>query len=778
MALITKIKTIYSEVVAALGFTPENAANKGQPNGYAGLDAGGRVPSGQLPSYVDDVLEFANLASFPNPGTAGVIYLALDTNLIYRWSGSTYLEIASGDVDWSNITNKPAFGTMSTQNATNVSITGGTGNFTSIISGNLSLVGDAITTTEASGDIVITPTGVGAVSVGNRATVNGLLSLGSSDNGGTYLGKNAEYIESGFLSAWRYLDTGAASRMDIDNGSGLTILNAPSGNAGDLVTTWNETFNITSAGDVVAGNWAAGVVNSTYGGTGVNNAGKTLTLTANATVSGINTGDQTDITGNAGTATKLQTARTINGVPFDGTQNINISALINLQALTINGPLTGGTYDGSAAVTIGIQTANGTQAGALSSTDWTTFNSKQNALTGSGLVKSTNGTISYITDNSTQWQAAYNRRITDILVTGVETKTISLLRADSTTVETTWQLDTITVAGDANGSGKTSINLTLANTNVTAGVYGNATQVPQITIDEKGRATSAANITITPAWSSVTGKPTTVAGYGITDAVTDAEYTASDVLTKIKTVDGLNSGLDADTLRGVTLLDPVTGGNPAWPSVVTIRDTGVTELGRYIDFHTAASDANNYSIRLDSGTSTTARVFTFPTTAGELVATNNANQVTNAMLATITTAGKVSNSATTATNLNTSSAIVARDAAGAFAAGAITVTSLTATGDITAYSDERLKSEWQALPNDFIEKVAQVKCGIFERTDIDLRQAGTSAQDWMEVLPEVVAMADDGLLSLAYGNAALVTVIELCKRIVQLEERIKALEAK
>lgn len=49
----------------ALGFTAENSANKGLANGYAGLDATGKVPSSQLPSFVDDVLEFANLAGFP-----------------------------------------------------------------------------------------------------------------------------------------------------------------------------------------------------------------------------------------------------------------------------------------------------------------------------------------------------------------------------------------------------------------------------------------------------------------------------------------------------------------------------------------------------------------------------------------------------------------------------------------------------------------------------------------------------------------------------------------
>ena len=54
----------------------------------------GKVPSSQLPSYVDDVLEFANLASFPATGESGKIYVALNTNLTYRWSGTTYAEIS------------------------------------------------------------------------------------------------------------------------------------------------------------------------------------------------------------------------------------------------------------------------------------------------------------------------------------------------------------------------------------------------------------------------------------------------------------------------------------------------------------------------------------------------------------------------------------------------------------------------------------------------------------------------------------------------------------
>jgi len=67
---------------------------KGAANGVAELDANGLVPASQLPSYVDDVLEYASKSSFPATGETGKIYVALDTNLTYRWSGSAYVEIS------------------------------------------------------------------------------------------------------------------------------------------------------------------------------------------------------------------------------------------------------------------------------------------------------------------------------------------------------------------------------------------------------------------------------------------------------------------------------------------------------------------------------------------------------------------------------------------------------------------------------------------------------------------------------------------------------------
>jgi hypothetical protein len=67
---------------------------KGANNGLAELDSNGKVPSAQLPSFVDDVVEYANLSAFPVTGESGKIYIALDTNLTYRWGGSTYVEIS------------------------------------------------------------------------------------------------------------------------------------------------------------------------------------------------------------------------------------------------------------------------------------------------------------------------------------------------------------------------------------------------------------------------------------------------------------------------------------------------------------------------------------------------------------------------------------------------------------------------------------------------------------------------------------------------------------
>ena len=94
IAHITGLQAALDGKQAALGFTPENAAQKGVAGGYAGLDGTGKVPAAQLPAYVDDVVEAANFAALPGTGETGKIYVTLDTNKTLRWSGSAYVEIS------------------------------------------------------------------------------------------------------------------------------------------------------------------------------------------------------------------------------------------------------------------------------------------------------------------------------------------------------------------------------------------------------------------------------------------------------------------------------------------------------------------------------------------------------------------------------------------------------------------------------------------------------------------------------------------------------------
>lgn len=96
LAAVNEVLTEVGTKEDALGFTPEDSANKGAANGYAPLDASAKVPAANLPAYVDDVVEAADFASLPGTGETGVIYVTLDTNKTYRWGGSAYVEISEG----------------------------------------------------------------------------------------------------------------------------------------------------------------------------------------------------------------------------------------------------------------------------------------------------------------------------------------------------------------------------------------------------------------------------------------------------------------------------------------------------------------------------------------------------------------------------------------------------------------------------------------------------------------------------------------------------------
>ena len=146
----------------SLGFTPENTANKGAANGYAPLGANSKVSSTYLPNYV---LEYANLAALPATGATGVLYVLTDTNKIYRWSGSAYIQVSvspsSTDAlfeGFSNLYYTDARARAAISATQNISYNSSTGVITGpVLSGYLTAETDTLATVTARGATTSVP---------------------------------------------------------------------------------------------------------------------------------------------------------------------------------------------------------------------------------------------------------------------------------------------------------------------------------------------------------------------------------------------------------------------------------------------------------------------------------------------------------------------------------------------------------------------------------------------------------------------------------------------
>ena len=133
------------------------------------------------------------------------------------------------------------------------------------------------------------------------------------------------------------------------------------------------------------------------------------------------------------TGVPLSRILTINGVSYDLSADRSWTIPTH-DAVTI-GTANGLSLSGQV-LSLGLATTS--TNGALSSTDWNAFNNKQSALSGTGIVKSVSGTISYITDNSANWNTAYNDSIASAAVTGTTTKTLTLTQQDGGTITASW----------------------------------------------------------------------------------------------------------------------------------------------------------------------------------------------------------------------------------------------------------------------------------------------------------------------------------------------------
>lgn len=209
---INNIDSVYSQLLNKVGVDKLGIAN-----GVATLDSDGKVPSTQLPSYVDEVLEFGTKNLFPLVGESNKIYLDLTTNKVYRWSGTTYVEIspqiALGE------TNSTAYpGDKGKTNAENIA---------KIISGETKL------------DSYLPKTG---------GTIVGNLEI--SDNFGTYFSIKSNMLELFHQSQKRFFLNSTKMQFLNSSGGGVGSINFNNGTFSGNSANFN-TYKSSTTGNVL-----------------------------------------------------------------------------------------------------------------------------------------------------------------------------------------------------------------------------------------------------------------------------------------------------------------------------------------------------------------------------------------------------------------------------------------------------------------------------------------------------------------------------------------------
>jgi len=425
--------------------------NQTDLNTVLGLKAdlvGGLVPSSQLPSFVDDIIEVATFGALPVTGEQGKIYVVLATNLIYRWSGSAYIEIKDSSAVWGAIT-----GTLSSQvdlqNALNLLVpyTGATTNV-NLGSNNLTVnnIFDGFSSVTASGtQIVLTVASVPSY------LVNGSGGQTIKLPDATTLPKGAVYI---------FNNNQSSGAITVNNNSNTLIVSIPSGGYAQVELTdnsiaagsWDRHFQAPSnvswstntfdyAGSITSATWNGVAVAINRGGTGATTSGAALTnLGAQAQLNGtgfvkasgttISYDNSTYLTTSAASSTYLPLAGgTLTGA-LNGT-SVSLSSSITASALFVTGMtagsgaiyhtgsrLTFANYNPSG--TLHFEVNGGVGALTLNSDKSATF---ENSITATSFIKTSGTSAQFLKADGSVDTSTYALDSAVVHLTGLETIT-------------------------------------------------------------------------------------------------------------------------------------------------------------------------------------------------------------------------------------------------------------------------------------------------------------------------------------------------------------------
>lgn len=231
----------------------------------------GVIDAARLPSYVDDVLEFANLAGFPATGETGKIYVALDTNKAYRWSGTVYVYITSGAVD--SVAGKTGVVTLNNADV-------GLGNVENKSSATIRGELTSANVTTALGFTPYNSTNPSGY-ITSSALSSYLPLTGGTLTGDLQLGGNFLRFDQSGTRSWNIRATGG--NLDVASGDGSGLLRY---NGGVVITSNNYTsYSPTLTGSGASGTWGISITGNagTAGGlsvhAGVNNEANKIVRT-------------------------------------------------------------------------------------------------------------------------------------------------------------------------------------------------------------------------------------------------------------------------------------------------------------------------------------------------------------------------------------------------------------------------------------------------------------------------------------------------------------------